>query len=387
MNTREQFHRLMTFEPGQRSMKWEFGYWAAALRRWYREGLPETVGISRELDGGDGVRAEAIGWYDREWIQHDCDVHSYLGLDNAIRRITFNNLMQPKFETEVLEDHGDWQLVRGADGVTQRARTDRSSLPSFVGFPVATLDDWERLKSERLRPTLEGRLPANWPQLVAEYRQRDYPLAMGGSTGFFGTPRALLGPENLLMGFYDDPKLVHAIVDDLADFWIALYDQMFGIVGPCDLGLIWEDMSYKAGSMVSPVTFREFLTPAYRKLTGFLRDHGVKHVWVDTDGDCWQLIPLMVEGGVTGIYPMEVRAGMDILEVRKAYPRLQIMGGLDKTQVAVGPAAIDAELAKVPAMLAAGGYIPYLDHYVPPDVSFENFVYYRRRLAEMIGGE
>ena len=385
MNTRERFLSLMSFEPGRRSMRWEFGYWAATIKRWYDEGLPGKHPMPDDLTGGDGVRGEATGWYSRDWEFHDLDVHDALGFDDAIRRATFNNYLCPRFETQVLEDHGDWQLVRGADGVTQRARKDRGSLPDFVSFPVRSRDDWERLKAERLRPTLEGRLPANWQQLVAEYRKRDYPLAIGGGQGFFGTPRRLVGPENLLMGFYDDPDLIHAIVDDLADFWIALYDQVLAQVGPCDLGLIWEDMSYKAGPMISPATFREFLTPAYRKLTGFWRDHGVRNVWVDTDGDCWKLIPLLMEGGVTGVYPMEVRAGMNVVEVRRAFPRLQIMGGVDKTQIAAGPAAIEQELAKVPAMLEEGGYIPYVDHYVPPDICWDNFVYYRRRLAELIG--
>ncbi len=385
MNTRERFSSLMTCEPGQRTMCWEFGYWAATVRRWYGEGLPRRHGMPDDLDGGDGVRGEATGWYAPGWEFFDRDVHDYLGMDDAIRRTTFNNYLEPRFEPEVLEDHGDWELVRGDDGVVQRARKDRGSLPSFVAFPVQNRDDWERLKAERLRPTLEGRLPANWPDLVAEYRQRDYPLAIGGAQGFFGTPRRLLGPEPLLMGFYDDPGLVHAIVDDLADFWIALYDQVLAQIGSADLGLIWEDMSYKAGSLISPATFREFLMPAYKKLTGFWRDHGVRNVWVDTDGDCWQLIPLMMEGGVTGIYPMEVRAGMDVRQVRAAFPALQIMGGIDKTRIAAGRAAIDEELeAKVPAMLRQGGYIPYVDHYVHPEISFADFVYYRTRLRELI---
>ena len=34
---------------------------------------------------------------------------------------------------------------------------------------------------------------------------------------------------------------------------------------------------------------------------------------------------------------------------------------------------------------ADGGFIPHTDHLVPPDVSFENYLYYRRRKCEIIG--
>ena len=287
----------------------------------------------------------------------------------------------------MLEDHGSWVLTRDDQGIVARQSKDRGSLPGYVGWPVNSRDDWERLKAERLRPTLEGRLPFNWPSLVLQMKQRDCPLCIGGShAGFFGTPRDLLGPENLLLLYYDNPQFLKCIIDYLADFWIAIYGQVLDQID-AHLALIWEDMCYKTGSLISPALFREFMLPAYRRLTGFLRERGVRVILVDTDGDCWKLIPLFLEGGVTGLSPFEVNAGMDVVEVRKAFPRLQILGGLDKTVIAAGRAAIDKELeAKVPFMLRAGGYIPHVDHNVPPDISWDHFAYYRRRLNEMICG-
>jgi len=38
-------------------------------------------------------------------------------------------------------------------------------------------------------------------------------------------------------------------------------------------------------------------------------------------------------------------------------------------------------------MLKSGGYVPHVDHQVHPDISWENFKYYRARLKEMILGE
>jgi len=32
---RERFKAVMTFEPGVRTLRWEFGYWVAVMERWY----------------------------------------------------------------------------------------------------------------------------------------------------------------------------------------------------------------------------------------------------------------------------------------------------------------------------------------------------------------
>lgn len=384
MNTRERFLAVMGFEPVDRSLLWEMGYWGGTLRRWYQEGLPRSVGVPDSISEGGVVVGGGSAWdpVDRE-RGVGTDVDDYFALDEGMRRISLNNYFCPEFEETILEDHGDWVVWRSNMGVICQDRKDRTSVPKFVGWPVESRDDWERLKAERLQPSLDGRVPGSWPQLLSDYRERSYPLAIGGRHGFFGTPRYLLGEERVMFVFYDDPELIRDMVNYLADFWVALYDKVLSQTD-ADVALIWEDMSYKAGPMISPAMFREFLLPAYKKLTGCFRDHGIKHVLVDTDGDCWQLIPLFVEGGVTGVYPFEVNAGMDVVEVRKAFPRLQILGGLDKTKMTGGQAEMDAELRKAQALLPKGGYIPHFDHLVSMDVSWNNFVAYRTKLNQIV---
>lgn len=382
MDSRARFLAAMSFQRGTRVPLWELGYWGSTVRRWYGEGLPRRLGIPDAVPDGRAVRGEATPWGPER--ARDRDVHHRLGFDEGMRRIPLDNLLWPPFEEEVLEDHGDWVLSRDDQGVIRKERKDKSSV-DFVGWPVNNREDWERIKAERLQPTLEGRLPADWSSLLPELKSRDYPLCLGGGfAGFFGTPRSLMGVERLWFTFYDDPELLKDMIDYLADFWIALYGQVLDQVD-ADLALIWEDMCYKAGPMISPRLFRTFMLPAYQRLTSYLKDRGVGVIHVDTDGDCWELIPLFLEGGVTGLYPFEVNAGMDVVAVRKAFPELQMMGGIDKIQLAAGREAIDAELeAKVPFMLRSGGYIPCVDHNVPPDVPWENFVYYRQRLEMMI---
>ncbi len=64
------------------------------------------------------------------------------------------------------------------------------------------------------------------------------------------------------------------------------------------MSIFWEDISAGSGSMVPRAAMREFMVPYYRSVTGFLKPHGVKTIFVDTDGECIDLVPVL-EGGVT----------------------------------------------------------------------------------------
>ncbi len=136
--------------------------------------------------------------------------------------------------------------------------------------------------------------------------------------------------------------------------------------------------------MISPAIFQEFMAPYYRRITDFAKGRGIRTILVDTDGNCEMLIPLLMQVGVTGLYPMEASAGMDIVAVRKKYPTLQMMGGIPKRDIALGRERVDAFLENVAFLLRQGGYIPFADHSVPPEVSWEHFKYYRTRLNELI---
>jgi uroporphyrinogen decarboxylase len=390
MNTRERFLALMNFEPVDRTLKWELGYWAGTVRRWYGEGLPCRKGVPSWLkDGrsviGEGAPLDPESFDPLDADRRDTDIHDYFGMDEPIWKLPLNTYFCPLYEEETIEDHADWILHRNEYGVILKDLKDFSSLPSWVMTPVNSRDDWEQIKAERLQPNLEARLPHNWAHWKEVFKNRSFPLLLSGyPCGFYGTARFLLGEEKVLYTFYDDPDLMHDIMNYMADLWVNLYDQVLAEV-EVDGCLVWEDMCYKDGPLISPAMFREFMLPGYKRVSECLKAHGAKVILVDTDGNYWKLLPHFIEGGVTAFHPNEVNAGMDVVQLRKAYPKIAILGGLDKMAIAKGADAIDAELAaKVPFMVENGGYIPHVDHMVPPDISWENFKYYRQRLNQMI---
>ena len=386
MTVREHYRAVMRREPGVRTLLWGFGYWTATTERWYNEGLPRSpYSPPPGLPAGSGVFGEALPFPHRPGVTRyrDIDIHNQLGLDDGAVVIPLNWRHSPQYEERVLDEDETSQWMINVDGLKVRARKDSATLPQFLEWPVHDRASWEQIKEERFGPDVMARFPQRWETLAPTYRDHDYPLGLA-MDGFFSMPRELLGVQNQLVMYYDDPQLMHDINDHLSRVWLAMLEEVVPQV-ELDFVYFWEDMAFKNGPLISPRLFEEFVVPYYQRVTGFLKAHGVEITFVDTDGDCWLLIPGFLEAGVTGLYPFEVQAGMDTVEVRRRYPQLLIQGGLDKTKVAHGKQAIDAELeAKLPPLLSQGGYIPYCDHLVPPDVPWENFRYYRERVREYV---
>jgi len=422
MNTRERFLEVMNFNPRVRAPKWEYAYWGSTMKRWYAEGLPEKhyltipttihttssslytaawthdwaqrrtlfekIYAEREqrlvVPDGMAIWGGALYW-PSQGFPLDHDVADYFGFDRSQILAHVEQLFCPRFEPKMLDEDADSVIYVDIDGVTRKLQKRESVIPTALAWPIRDWASWLEIKQERLRlDNMSERFPPNWPELLEEYKNRDYPLALGGyPLGFFGTPAHLMGYTNLFFLYHDQPDLVQDIVEHLTTLWIAIWEEVLAQID-VDVVHIWEDVSSGKGSMISPGTFRRFMMPSYQRVTAFLKSRGVPNIHVDTDGNCQQLIPFFLDAGVTGLYPMEVSAGMDVVAARRAYPHLQIMGGIPKMDIARGPAAIDSFLESVNYLLDCGGYIPFGDHSIPPEVPWEHFRYYREQLNRII---
>ena len=422
MDAREKFLGTMRFEPGVQPPKWEYAYWGATIKRWYAEGLPKidypaiathvhTVSSSlyttaytyewrkhrnlfeltyderqQKIDLPDGIAVwgGALYW-PSQGFPLDLDVARFFGLDKSTALVHVEQLFYPHFTPQVLTEDDKFVDYVDIDGVSRRFQKHEGVMPTAMAWPIKDWTSWLRIKEERLRlDNVLERFPSHWPELVTAYRHRDYPLSLGGyPIGFFGLMAHLLGYMNLFYFYYDQPDLVKDMLQHLTTLWISIWEEVLSQVD-VDCVHIFEDVSAAKGSMVSPEIFKEFMSPYYRQLADFLKGHGVDIILVDTDGNCEALIPLFLEVGVTGLYPMEVSAGMDIVKARKKYPRLQMMGGVPKNEIAMGKDRIDRFLEDTALILQSGGFIPFGDHSIPPHVSWEDFRYYREKLNQLI---
>lgn len=288
----------------------------------------------------------------------------------------------PSFDIQVIKRDGNKTFVRNQWGAKEVRLDDSELMPLTLEGPVNSEKSWMDIK-DRLVFDLR-RFPNDFDALCKKAANLDLPVYAGDlPIGFFGALRELFGFENLLYAFYDMPELVEDILDTLCDLWIAVYSHVLDKV-VLDYFFIWEDMCSKNGPLISPDTFEKFLLPRYQKLTQALRNKGCKNFMVDSDGDERPLVPLWMEGGVNIIFPWEAQFGIDIRDVRRTYPNIGLMGGLDKHVLEFDKSAMDKELEKVPFMLDKGRYIPCLDHGVTNQVPYNNYLYFYDKLRELI---
>ncbi len=407
MNSREKFEEvIINFRNNTPPPKWEFGYWGSLVDKWYEEGLtrkeyphvPKKISTPsssiantawNSIKGGKlpkGIAVTGGGLYFPGMaFALDKDIMNALGMDLGQIHVDINSLFCPMFDVEIIEEDDKKLIYIDIDGIKKIFSKESENYPSPIDYPVNDLDSWEELKRDRLNiNNIKARFPDHWDNLLKRYKERDYPLVLGGApVGYFGTLAHIMGYENLFLNYYDKPELIHDIQRTFTDLWIAIYSEILSQTD-VDLFVFWEDMSAGKGPMISNPIIKEFMVPYYKRMTDFLKSRGVNAIFVDTDGYCMDLIPLLIEGGVTGLYPIEASCGMDVLEVRKAFPELQIMGGIPKYEIIYGKNRIDEILEPVKEALKYGGYIPFGDHLISPGVSWENFSYYRQSLNKML---
>jgi uroporphyrinogen decarboxylase len=127
------------------------------------------------------------------------------------------------------------------------------------------------------------------------------------------------------------------------------------------------------------------MVPEYKRVTSFLKDHGIWINILDCDGNINSLVPLWLEAGINCMFPLERRAGTDPIKLREIYgKKVLLMGGVDKTSLIRGRKAISEELKKLEPLVDEGGYIPHVDHRVPPDIPYETYLYYLREKRKII---
>jgi uroporphyrinogen decarboxylase len=286
--------------------------------------------------------------------------------------------MNPTFEEKILEQQGETVVVRQAGGIVARRflnESDACSIPQFLSFPVTTPEDWREIKA---RYRLDDPARNISAERIAAARAA---VAAGEMTamnlpGFYWLMRQWMGVENLSLAFYDYPDMIHEMTDLIASMAVRAIAQW-----PADLPIdeirLDEDLAYRNGPLLSPRQFREFLQPAYHRVMTAARARGCELGMVDSDGNVDSIIPMWLEEGVNVIHPLEIAAGTDAMALRRRFGRdLRLCGGVDKRALIAGGSAIDKEIERIRPLFEDGLYIPHVDHRVPPDVSYANYMKY-----------
>ncbi len=359
MNDRERFVATVLGEPVDRPPYWlNWSPWPTTWQRWEREGKPASV----------------------------TDYRSFMDPDMVPLPVPMNTGPCPRIPRTVLAEDDESVTFIDTWGIKRRDLKGQEAMSAFLEFPIKDARDWADYKERYLNPDDPDRLEGNWRETVDDWMAKGYPIQLGyyPDGGVFGAYRWLMGDEAGLMAFHTMPALVHEIMDHITDIYLTVWAKALQHVRADSIHM-WEDLCYRGGPLFSPKTWNEFVGPNYRRIKAFAREHNIPILSVDTDGNPDRLMPAMLDTGVNFLFPLEVAAGVDVNVWRDRYPTLAYMGGIDKRELAHGPAAIDRELERIRPAVEKGRYIPDLDHLVPDDVSWENYLHYVTQLKRLVG--
>jgi len=358
MTGRERWLKSFHFEPVDRPVNIEFGYWEETLPIWQKSGLPEEVDTHEKG-------------------------HRYFGLDFHAGAPTPNGLI-PHFEHKVIAEGDGYRDVQQGDGsvIREHAGITTSTIPEHLSYPVSDRDSWNEFK-KRLDPDDPARFP-DAEKLKERFAERDYPLGVGAGS-LFGWVRDWMGFENACMVPHLDPVLFEEMMERICDVICAVLERMLPVL-QFDYAAMWEDMCFNAGPMMNPEHFDRFCVPRYRRISELCHKHGVDIIYTDCDGNIDALVPYWLKAGINGMFPLEMAGGSDPVKYRKEYGHdVLLFGGVNKRELAKGREAIDAELERLRPVVEDGGFAPHCDHRCPPDVSLENYIYYMERKVEVFG--
>jgi len=320
--------------------------WGATIERWQREGMPEDVSF-----------VDYFG----------LDRTAGIGVDNS-----------PRYPERVVEETEDYIIDTTSWGVTYKNWKHAASTPEYLGFTVIDRDTWAEAKA-RMTPASD-RIPWDYlRQNYATWRKEGYWVQAGLWFGFDVTHARMVGTERLLMALVDDPEWCADIFNHQLDLDLALFDAIWDRGYRFDCVSWPDDMGYKLHQFFSLDTYRQVLKPVHKRAADWAHAKGLK-VHLHSCGDVRPLVPELIEIGIDALNPLEVKAGMDPVQMKRDYGDDLVLHGGINAVLWDDLGAIEAEMRRLmPTLKESGGYIFSSDHSVPSSVSLGNF----RRITDL----
>lgn len=364
MTERERFVSTMNYRPVDRCPIWDFGFWAETIPAWQEQGMPKDV--------------------------HPDD---FFGMDTQNRGVSANLHLLPTFESKVLEDRGDTQVIQQDDGVIALQKKIHKTIPHYIDWTLKDRASWEKQYKPRLDPDTPGRIAPDFAEKCHANADsvRTWPLAIGAGS-IFGKLRDWMGFENIALLAYDDPGLLEEMIATMGDLSVGVLEKALKIAKDSgvtyDFASMWEDMCFNQGPIIGPKMVEKWMKRHYCRISELLRSYGCDLIVLDCDGKIDELIPIWLDAGVNVMFPLEIgNWGADPIAYRRRFGReMRIMGGFDKHILARGKDEITREVHRLAPLVEEGGFIPFCDHRVPLDVSLDNYLHYIE-LAKKVWGK
>ncbi|OGV50383.1 MAG: hypothetical protein A2X49_12050 [Lentisphaerae bacterium GWF2_52_8] len=286
----------------------------------------------------------------------------------------FNLMADLNFKNVVLEETEDTILERNGNGAVLRRHKLHNATPEHVDFAVKDRAAWEELIKPKLTPSRDRINFEAYRNMKAEAARTQRFFTWSG-VNVFELMHPVCGHEYMLMGMALDPDWIGDMVKTYSELTISLMEILFAEEGKPDGVWFYEDMGFKERPFMSPEMYGELIQPGHAKTFSFAHAQGLP-VIVHSCGFVEPLVPGLIEAGMDCLQVIEVKAGMDLLRLKKNFgDRVSFCGGMDaRNLVANDIQAIDAELKeKIPVVKEGFGYILHSDHSIPDQCEYRTY--------------
>jgi uroporphyrinogen decarboxylase len=312
--------------------------------------------------------------------------------------IVMNPNMDPKIQQfEILDDDGEYTHLRTGFGATIK-RSAAAAMPHFDSFSVETPEDMALFKfddpADQRRFFQDGddqlngvgdalvRNTPSWDSRVNDFVE-DFAV-FGSVCECYEYLWRCIGTENAMYWMLEEPEMYKAFVDRIGDFLANLLKAQIKAGNGRLSGIyIWGDVAYRNGMLFNPDTWREIFKPHVKKLIDICHENNLMVVYHGC-GNAQPIYEDFVEIGLDAYNPLEVKADLDVVEIKKKFVgRLAFVGNVDVRAMESGdPDLIKKEVLYKLQAGAGGGWVFQSDHSVSSDVEPESYALAIKYLRE-----
>jgi len=350
---------------------------------------PDRVPISDFFWGGFVER-----WKKELNLPDDANPYTYYNLDWIVTLPNMDPKIQP-FET-IREDTSE-VVVKTGFGAVIRKKFDLP-MPEFIAWDVDTLEKLEHCEFDdpydRKRYFAAGdnqiagvgdgfeRNSPPWIETIKKLRP-DFPV-YGSMIECSECLTRLVGPANnlLWMGLY--PERMGRAVNRIGQFYLdCLKAEIEAANGLLDGMVIWGDVAYRNNLFFSPDYWRTWFKPWVRAMTEVCHEHKLPVIYHGC-GNVNSIFIDYIEIGIDAYNPLEAKANMDAVELRRQYGHRIAFCGNSNMQIweTEDQELIRKEVLRKLNAAKGGGFIFQSDHSVSSHVSGHTYDYIVKLVRE-----
>ena len=341
-------------------------FWGSFKERWRRElGLPDD--------------ADPYYHYDLDWI------------------VTVPNMDPWVRPFETLREDAEQVVVKTGFGAVMRKHFQRP-MPEMSAWEI---DEFEKLEAAVFDDPADARrfFAAGDNQIagVGDGFQRDTPpwidtvKSLHPDFPVYGSIieaseclTRLVGQLNAMLWIAEYPGRMGAVINRLGAFYLAMAEaEIAAGAGLLDGFVIWGDVAYTKSTFMAPDYWREFHKPWVAAITAAAHAAGLPVIYHGC-GNVRSIFADYIGIGIDAYNPLEAKAGMDVVELRRQYGHRIGFCGNSNIQVWEGGdrEAIRREVLRKLNAAKGGGYIFQSDHSVSSSVSGQTYDFIVRLVRE-----